>query len=71
MIFRLCDRNSNDKISIEEWETFKELFINPYESSCSKTPDYLISESSIAECLNLPVFDIIPKSTPDIENLKE
>ena len=41
-LFRLCDRDRDDRLSAEEWDGCLNVFVQPYESNClSSKKDYL------------------------------
>ena len=59
-IFRLCDRDKDDRISPEEWDACVNSFVLPYEQTCLKGKDYMLASADITKCMTLPVFSVVP-----------
>jgi hypothetical protein len=63
-VFRLCDLNRDDRLSQDEWDTCKSVFIAPYESTCLTGKDYMLAAADITKCLTLPIFtNVVPAKT--------
>ena len=70
-IFRLCDRDRDDRISVEEWENCINVFILPYENTCLTSKDYMLYAKDLKKCLTLPVFGIVPTKVIEGESTTE
>lgn len=70
-LFRLCDRDRDDRLSVEEWDGCLNVFVYPYEANClTSAKEYLLATKDITKCLKLPVFSHIPTRVPNNEKVE-
>jgi hypothetical protein len=51
-MFYFADKNKNDVVSQEEWDSFAEFYIYPFEA-CDNNTDYLLDENEFKVCFEM------------------
>lgn len=51
-MFYFADKNKNDVVSQEEWDSFAEFYIYPFEA-CDNNTDYLLDEAEFKVCFEM------------------
>ena len=68
----LADKDNDGLISKKEWESFYEVFVEPFNTKCDKNGDLILDSKELEGCLKaIPSLEQFSKSWDEVKNEKK